>query len=680
MKQEKKAKQEKHGRQKKQKPLRFSGFFLRRLMPFLLLAAFFFTASVIKDYHTADNFSFTGELTDQSGWLSYSTLLLEDSRIWELKESEWIPGILQELSYPNAVQSYTDFSLLAFRPETAEITFSKPTARIHVVYTDNKGEFDTSVYYSSSDAEAEKLAKDMQAYSDAHRLRLSLISRAQNDRLFGRNAIGDFWDRFSLDAVPLRAQIDLLKFTALEYAWLGSSGEVRSSVETAPKSTGRKAVNYPFKIENGRAYRDKSAGTWDMPANAIYLNYFTVYGSPSDCKAAAITQEAADRMGVYRKLLSDTRQVIEDIAQDETGTALEQYYKNEKKEARYRTILNGGTESSVPSPAEKLEQLTERSLYGAEDEAHEIIQELEKDPENRWIRYYTTTRCFTLPDDTRFSVLAVQTLDMRKYLLSGIIFYFIKYLILALIPALIWTILFYPRARRRCDADEYRRTVTAALAHDLKSPLTAISGYAENLDSGVHPEKQKHYTASILENARYMDSIITQSLELSRMEKDLVAKKQWVDLIPIMQDQLGHRQDELGERGIKAQITGSCCFYADPRMMLQAVRNLLDNAVKFTPDGGSITVTGEGRAMRVVNDINAEKVERINEVCEAFVKGDSARSNRKGTGLGLSVVRQSAELNKLRFRVQSSGHTFTALLRDKPLLFRRIRFGKIKPL
>ena len=277
-------------------------------------------------------------------------------------------------------------------------------------------------------------------------------------------------------------------------------------------------------------------------------------------------------------------------------------------------------------------------------------------------------------------MLAVQTLDMRKYLLSGIIFYFIKYLILALIPALIWTLLFYPRARRRCDAGEYRRTVTAALAHDLKSPLTAISGYAENLDSGVHPEKQKHYTASILENARYMDSIITQSLELSRMEKDLVAKKQWVDLIPIMQEQLGHRQDELGERGIKAQITGSCCFYADPRMMLQAVRNLLDNAVKFTPDGGSITVTGEGRAMRVVNDINAEKVERINEVCEAFVKGDSARSNRKGTGLGLSVVRQSAELNKLRFRVQSSGHTFTALLRDKPLLFRRIRFGKIKPL
>ena len=676
MKQEKKAKQEKHGRQKKQKPLRLSGFFLRRLMPFLLLTAFFFTASVIKDYHAADNFSFTGELTDQSGWLSYNALRLEDSRIWELKESEWIPGILRELSQPNAVQSYTDISLLAFRPETAEITFSKPTARIHVIYRDNNGEFVTSVNYNSSDAEAEKLVKDMQAYSDAHRLRLSLISRAQNDRLFGSNVIGDFWDRFSLHAVPLRAQIDLLKFTALEYAWLGSSGEVRSSVEAAPKSPGRKAVNYFYKIENGRAFRDKSVGTWDIPANTIYLNYFTVYGSPSDCRAAAITQEAADRMGIYLKELSETHALIEALAQDETGSVREAYYEKAKAEAKQR----GESPGSVPTPENKLIQLTEKSLYGAEQAAQEIIQELEKDPENRWIRYYTATQCFTLPDDTRLSVLAVQTLDMRKYLLSGIIFYFIKYLILALIPALIWTILFYPKARRRYDADEYRRTVTAALAHDLKSPLTAISGYAENLDSGVHPEKQKHYTASILENARYMDSIITQSLELSRMEKDLVAKKQWVDLIPIMQEQLEHRQDELSERGIKAQITGSCCFYADPRMMLQAVRNLLDNAVKFTPDGGSITVTGEGRAMRVVNDINAEKVERINEVCEAFVKGDSARSNRKGTGLGLSVVRQSAELNKLRFRVQSSGHTFTALLRDKPLLFRRIRFGKIKPL
>lgn len=667
-------------RKKLPKKLRFSGFFLRRLMPFLLLAAFFFTTSVIKDYHTADNFSFTGELTDQSGWLSYSALLLEDSSIWELKESEWIPGILRKLSQPNVIQSYTDLALMAFQPETCEITCSKPAAGIRVDYTENKGDSFTADYYYASDAEAEKLMQDMQTYSDAHHLRFSLFQRAAQDRIFGYPGLDFDWEWFFPRAVPLRAQIKLHQFKGLEYAWLGSSGEVLSSAETIPADFGSTAVNPLYKIENGRASRDKSRAAWDLPANAIILNGLTVYGSPSDCRAAAITQEAADRMGVYRKLLSDTRQVIEDIAQDETGTALEQYYKKEKKEARYRTILNGGKESSVPSPAEKLEQLTERSLYGAEDEAHEIIKELEKDPENRWIRYYTTTQCFTLPDDTRFSVLAVQTLDMRKYLLSGIIFYFIKYLILALIPALIWTILFYPKARRRCDADEYRRTVTAALAHDLKSPLTAISGYAENLDSGVHPEKQKHYTASILENARYMDSIITQSLELSRMEKDLVAKKQWVDLIPIMQEQLGHRQDELSERGIKAQITGSCFFYADPRMMLQAVRNLLDNAVKFTPDGGSITVTGEGRAMRVVNDINAEKVERINEVCEAFVKGDSARSNRKGTGLGLSVVRQSAELNKLRFRVQSSGHTFTALLRDKPLLFRRIRFGKIKPL
>ena len=78
--------------------------------------------------------------------------------------------------------------------------------------------------------------------------------------------------------------------------------------------------------------------------------------------------------------------------------------------------------------------------------------------------------------------------------------------------------------------------------------------------------------------------------------------------------------------------------------------------------------------MRVVNDIREEKVNRIDELCEAFVKGDSARSNRKGTGLGLSVVRQAAALNKLRFRVESSGHTFTALLKDKPLMFRRIRF------
>jgi signal transduction histidine kinase len=162
-----------------------------------------------------------------------------------------------------------------------------------------------------------------------------------------------------------------------------------------------------------------------------------------------------------------------------------------------------------------------------------------------------------------------------------------------------------------------------------------------------------------------MDNIITNVLDLARLEQNTRAKKQKIELIALLKEINANRQDEIESRKLNVEITGSCTVRADPLMMMQALRNLLDNAVKFTPDGGSITVTGEGSTLRISNDIAEEKAANVEQLCEAFVKGDSARSNRKGTGLGLSVVRQIAELNRLQFSLESSGHRFNVILRGK---------------
>lgn len=236
-------------------------------------------------------------------------------------------------------------------------------------------------------------------------------------------------------------------------------------------------------------------------------------------------------------------------------------------------------------------------------------------------------------------------------LLTGVL---LLSLILALIP--------YLRSKRRYARDEYRRGLTAALAHDLKSPLTAISGYAENLASGVHPEKQAHYAEAIQDTARYMDGLITNVLDLAKLEQDEKTKIIAVDLIALAEEHLAHRKEAFDERSLQVTVKGRCKVRADRRMLSQAVQNLLDNAFKFTPDGGSITVTGGGRTLCIENEIAEERIPDADRLCEAFVKGDTARSNQSGSGLGLSVVRQAARLNRMKFTVESREHRFITAL------------------
>ena len=225
--------------------------------------------------------------------------------------------------------------------------------------------------------------------------------------------------------------------------------------------------------------------------------------------------------------------------------------------------------------------------------------------------------------------------------------------------------------------EEYRRNLTASLAHDLKSPLMAISSYSENLLNDVQPEKKHHYSKSILENTQYMDSIIVNVLDLSRLEKNGKTKRKAIDLTALTSEILSGMQEQLDARSLKASVSGSCTVKADRAMMMQAIRNLLDNALKYTPEGGSITVTGEKHTLSIVNDIAEEQVNDPQQLCEAFVKGDEARSNRMGTGLGLSIVQQIAVQNKLRLHIDSSMHQFRVGLSQRaPISLKRIHKAK----
>ncbi len=209
------------------------------------------------------------------------------------------------------------------------------------------------------------------------------------------------------------------------------------------------------------------------------------------------------------------------------------------------------------------------------------------------------------------------------------------------------------------EIDEYRRNMTNALAHDLKSPLTAIYGYAENLKNNVHSEKKDYYADAVLENVQYMNEIITNTLDLAKLEiGDKGLKKEKVDITALAEELYAKYRPQAESRDISFKISGKAVINADRKMMTQAVENLISNAVKYTEDSGEIVVSAEEKAFTISNSCgtatNAENLEK------PFEKADQSRSNRKGSGIGLSIVKNIAMLHKFDFETKAENGIFTA--------------------
>ena len=262
-------------------------------------------------------------------------------------------------------------------------------------------------------------------------------------------------------------------------------------------------------------------------------------------------------------------------------------------------------------------------------------------------------------DGKEYMIRALYRLDFwnfaGKYVLIGGIILMVICIGIALITA-------NNKYRKYCtqyEIDEYRRNMTNALAHDLKSPLTAIYGYAENLKNNVHTEKKEYYADAVLENVQYMNEIITNTLDLAKLEiSDKGLKKEKVDITALAEELYTKYRPQAESRDISFKISGKSIISADRKMMTQAMENLISNAVKYTADGGEVFINADTKSFTISNTcneiLNSEKLEK------PFEKADSSRSNRSGSGLGLSIVKNIAMLHKFGFETKAENSVFTA--------------------
>lgn len=238
-----------------------------------------------------------------------------------------------------------------------------------------------------------------------------------------------------------------------------------------------------------------------------------------------------------------------------------------------------------------------------------------------------------------------------------LIFVWVSCFITFLAAALIISVQTYKTYKKREELERYRKETTNALAHDLKTPLSIISGYAQNLIENVQTEKREHYAANIQANVNRMDKIIREMLELSRLESNQSAIQfEDVSLGKTCAELVSRYRQVCEERSIAVHFEGDAVVKADGSLMERVIDNFFVNALDYTPDGGTIEIRISDNTLEFYNSGSHIPEENMHEIWEPYKKADESRSSTKGTGLGLSISRTILESYQFEYGARNSDH------------------------
>lgn len=223
--------------------------------------------------------------------------------------------------------------------------------------------------------------------------------------------------------------------------------------------------------------------------------------------------------------------------------------------------------------------------------------------------------------------------------------------------------------------ENMRKDFVANVSHELKTPITSIKGYLETLMGGVDdPENSRRFLKVALDNVDRLNAIIDDLLSLSRLEQNShgVGVTEVTDIRSVAESAARSCSTKAAARNIALDLSdsGSCTVKVNVQLIEQALINLIDNAVKYSDDGGRVAVhiSREGTDVSIsVSDRGIGIPEKdLSRIFERFYRVDKARSRELGgTGLGLAIVKHIAAVHNGGVRVESSlgyGSTFVFFL------------------
>ena len=221
-----------------------------------------------------------------------------------------------------------------------------------------------------------------------------------------------------------------------------------------------------------------------------------------------------------------------------------------------------------------------------------------------------------------------------------------------------------------------RKEFSANVSHELKTPLTSISGFAELMRDGLVPEdKVREFSGDIYRESRRMISLVDDIMRLSHLDEEKgFPDPEPIDLYDMAEDILSRLEHPASLRNIALQLTGEHAEIVGVVPVVdEMIFNLVDNAIKYNRDNGSVTVSirrkGEKASLSVSDTGIGIPVEEQGRVFERFYRVDKSHSKQiGGTGLGLSIVKHGAQLHDADIELKSEpgrGTTMTILFKGR---------------
>lgn len=225
--------------------------------------------------------------------------------------------------------------------------------------------------------------------------------------------------------------------------------------------------------------------------------------------------------------------------------------------------------------------------------------------------------------------------------------------------------------------EEMRRSFIANVSHDLKTPMTIISGFIDGiLDGTIPPEESAKYLHLVSDEVRRLSRLVTTLLDLAKLESDEVEFKTGpFDLCETIRQVLISFEKVIGERGLSLDLSLDCdeiTARGDPDAIYRVIYNIIDNAIKFTPQGGEITVTMEKREKMAVcmikNTGDGIPKDELPKLFYRFYKSDQSRSlDRRGSGLGLYIAKSIIDRHGGTITAESEPGKYAAFIFTLPL-------------
>lgn len=226
----------------------------------------------------------------------------------------------------------------------------------------------------------------------------------------------------------------------------------------------------------------------------------------------------------------------------------------------------------------------------------------------------------------------------------------------------------------KSQREELRQQFTANVSHELKTPLTSISGFAEILKQGGTDEQTtKDFAESIYDESRRMITLVNDIIKLSKLdEKSISMEKEALSLREIAREAMEVLGPVAENKKVSINISGDSGLFNGVRPVIyEMVYNLMDNAIKYNHTGGTVNIKIESlmdshKVILTIQDNGIGIPEREKErIFERFYRVDKSRSRELGgTGLGLSIVKHAAKYHNASILLntkEGEGSTFTVI-------------------